>query len=387
MRNNQGLIQFTLLLMSLVLFLTFATQGKEERRILELEQEKAQIAEEKKENRLEKEDDLLFVVSLLYDEYQHANRYYIVLEATAKVHQEPGEESPVVATVRRFDFLTHTDDVLPWTVKGTEEIWYPVTVSQEKTIGKGFIKSTEVEEREFRFDRMEALIRRIDAASKEGALTRIESHRHPRKESAKGFISLEKQEHPVLLEDGTLVRYLFTKDRYSRVEIVSTGQRYYVESGFVADRSLIENPHRIIAIDRKNQNEAAYQKEGERWVRVSQTMATTGTLGPYAMPTPLGFYSAMEQKEQMVYYADNRTQLQGYAPYAIRFTGGAYIHGVPVDFQIQNSGERRTPPMQEYSGSIGTIPLSHKCVRNYTSHAKFLYEWYVKNEMVVIIFE
>lgn len=70
-----------------------------------------------------------------------------------------------------------------------------------------------------------------------------------------------------------------------------------------------------------------------------------------------------------------------------RFNGGAYVHGVPVNYLYSEKGERITPPKIEYSKSIGTVPLSHKCVRNYTSHAKFLYDWYREDETIIIVIE
>ena len=59
------------------------------------------------------------------------------------------------------------------------------------------------------------------------------------------------------------------------------------------------------------------------------------------------------------------------------FTDGAYIHGVPVN------APRKT--QIEYSPSLGTTPRSHMCVRNATSHAKFIYDWAPVNELLFCI--
>lgn len=69
----------------------------------------------------------------------------------------------------------------------------------------------------------------------------------------------------------------------------------------------------------------------------------------------------------------------GYAPYASRFTDGAYIHGVPVN-------EPRKTQI-EYSWSLGTTPRSHMCVRNATSHAKFIFDWAPVNETIIFVLE
>lgn len=70
------------------------------------------------------------------------------------------------------------------------------------------------------------------------------------------------------------------------------------------------------------------------------------------------------EKVKMVFLKDGSKETGGYAPYASRFTDGAYIHGVPVN-------EPRKTQI-EYSWSLGTTPRSHMCVRNATSHAKFI---------------
>lgn len=81
----------------------------------------------------------------------------------------------------------------------------------------------------------------------------------------------------------------------------------------------------------------------------------------------------------MYYFHDGTRDLAGYAPYACRFTNGAYIHGVPtsdVDAEII-----------EYSSTLGTIPRSHMCVRNASSHSKFVYDWVKIKESVVFVID
>ncbi|KAA4668286.1 L,D-transpeptidase, partial [Bacteroides ovatus] len=41
----------------------------------------------------------------------------------------------------------------------------------------------------------------------------------------------------------------------------------------------------------------------------------------------------------------------------------------------------------EYSPSLGTTPRSHMCVRNATSHAKFIYDWAPVNETIIFVLE
>ena len=49
--------------------------------------------------------------------------------------------------------------------------------------------------------------------------------------------------------------------------------------------------------------------------------------------------------------------------------------------------ERVDPGHREALTSLGTTPRSHKCVRNFTSHAKFIYEWAEIGKTIVIVIE
>ncbi|MGL5636936.1 MAG: L,D-transpeptidase, partial [Bacteroidales bacterium] len=64
---------------------------------------------------------------------------------------------------------------------------------------------------------------------------------------------------------------------------------------------------------------------------------------------------------------------------ANRFSGGAYIHGVPVELPAT--------ALIEYSPTLGTSPRSHMCVRNATSHAKFIYDWAPVDATIIVVID
>ena len=137
----------------------------------------------------------------------------------------------------------------------------------------------------------------------------------------------------------------------------------------------------VIFVDRLDQNIATLERmdKGE-WKIRSMNPATTGRHAPpYAQETPLGMYLLQQKKSRMVFLKDGSAATGGYAPYASRFTNGAYIHGVPVNVP-------RTA-MIEYSWSLGTTPRSHMCVRNATSHAKFVFDWAPTERSLVVVIE
>ena len=139
--------------------------------------------------------------------------------------------------------------------------------------------------------------------------------------------------------------------------------------------------HRVAFVDVTNQNILTAERTGDcEWVIRSMNPATTGVhKPPYAQETPTGIFVVQEKKAKMFYLKDGTNTIHGYAPHASRFTNGAYIHGVPT--QSVNAS------IIEYSWSLGTTPRSHMCVRNASSHAKFVYDWAKTFNALVIVIE
>jgi lipoprotein-anchoring transpeptidase ErfK/SrfK len=176
-----------------------------------------------------------------------------------------------------------------------------------------------------------------------------------------------------------------TKTFY-KIRTLSFSGEYFVPKKYVSFRASIDKLTKVIVVVRKNQNEGVFEYIDDKWNLISYIYATTGDNSKYKEPTNLGYYMAIQKVDRFLYLDDVTKKIQGYAPYGIRFNGGAYIHGVPVDLVVKN-GIQVYPPTQEYLFTIGTVPRSHKCVRNYTSHAKFLYDWTEIGSTAVIVIE
>lgn len=192
------------------------------------------------------------------------------------------------------------------------------------------------------------------------------------------------------LPDGALVTIVAESELFYRVKSLNFEGELFVPKRFVSLSHSIGRLRQVIVIDRKNQNEGVFEYQDGYWKMISFSYATTGELARYKEPTPLGYFMGIQKVSKFIYLDDVTRQIDGYAPYAIRFAGGAYIHGWPVDFapgQVVGKSIVGWPPMRESSATLGTLPRSHKCVRNYTSHAKFLYDWYVPGELAVIVIE
>lgn len=180
--------------------------------------------------------------------------------------------------------------------------------------------------------------------------------------------------------DGELVKILVDSSGYAKVEHVNIGKEWFIPKKYINILGDTVVFSKVIFVDRTNQNIATMEKVGTKWLVRSMNPATTGLhRPPYKQETPVGVFVLQEKIIRMDFYKDGTTEIGGSAPYANRFCGGAYIHGVPVDLP-------RTEQV-EFSKTLGTTPLSHMCIRNATSHAKYIYGWAPVNGTLVFIFD
>lgn len=180
--------------------------------------------------------------------------------------------------------------------------------------------------------------------------------------------------------DGSLVRLLDDSNRLFRIQTIYTNGEWLVPGKYVKPIADSITFTKAIFIDVTNQNIATLEHVDSKWLVRSMNPATTGQhRPPYAQETPSGMFIIQEKKAKMIYLADGSQKTGGFAPYASRFTNGGYIHGVPVNVPHQS--------LIEYSPTLGTTPRSHMCVRNATSHAKFVYDWAPVNATIVFVFD
>lgn len=181
--------------------------------------------------------------------------------------------------------------------------------------------------------------------------------------------------------DGSLVKIIDPGDnsKFMTIENVNFRGRWLVPKKYTKTISDTMVFHKAIFVDLTNQNIATAEKSGNKWLIRSMNPATTGLhRPPYQQETPTGIFVVQEKKPKMIFLKDGSTETGGFAPWANRFTNGAYIHGVPVNAPGKN--------MIEFSSTLGTTPRSHMCVRNATSHAKFVYDWEIIEGTIIFVF-
>ncbi|MDL2309172.1 L,D-transpeptidase [Bacteroidales bacterium OttesenSCG-928-B11] len=184
-------------------------------------------------------------------------------------------------------------------------------------------------------------------------------------------------------EDGSLLRVIKDTDSsaFLLVEHVYIGGEWMVPKKFVKLISDTVTFSQVVFVDRTNQNIAAIEKKSQgEWLIRSMNPATTGVKRPpYQHETPLGIFVVQEKKVKMYFLVDGTNEIAGYSPHASRFSNGGYIHGIPVNYPRQ--------AIIEYSNTLGTIPRSHKCVRNASSHAEFIFNWAPTEQSLVVVIE
>lgn len=179
--------------------------------------------------------------------------------------------------------------------------------------------------------------------------------------------------------DGALVSIVRDSANYLLVIPASCGGKWWVPKKYV-DRLGGADFRKLIFVDRIHQNVASIERGDSVWLVRSMNPITTGLQRPpYKRETPPGVFVVRGKLESMPFLKDGTIEMGGFAPWASRFSGGAYLHGVPVNYPDK--------VVLEYSGTLGTTPRSHMCVRNATSHAKFIYDWAPVGESLVIVFD
>ncbi len=182
--------------------------------------------------------------------------------------------------------------------------------------------------------------------------------------------------------DGAIIAIKNKTKTHTLIYSKTLKDSFYTPSKFVkafADSCIIKQ---AIFINRKQQTQVSLERASSRhWDVISLTPCSTGIDSlPYYFPTPLGAFAIQEKKYKMFYLINGtKDEIAGFCPYASRFSGGAHIHGMATVYPNEK--------IVEYSKTLGTSPRSHMCVRNATSHAKFIYKWAKTMQSVVFVIE
>lgn len=180
--------------------------------------------------------------------------------------------------------------------------------------------------------------------------------------------------------DGSLVKILSRSGNFSKVQLKDIDGVWYIPNRYIETLSA-RSFNKVVIINRTFQNVVTLERVGGVWKIRSKNPITTGKDKlPYSFATPLGVFVAQNKLKRMDYMKfGSDTEMGGYSPYATRFSGGGYFHGFPVDLP-------RTSII-EYNNSLGSLPISHMCVRSSASHAQFVYNWAEVDRSLFIVID
>lgn len=363
------------------------------------------------------------IIDLGYKNHPVFMKYFLVRNSRVNIRQLPNIQSPVVTTSSRNSKIRIVE-----TVQGQQmtksNLWHKVEYYKKGEARYGYVYSGLGYVREFQFRKMVETISKLKGDVDSATTAYISNYKNynglapkindgkvvdefgkERTQSAPAYVLPNRKSKARYLGDGHLVSVIGQADGYYNVKSLTTNEEYWVPKKYVTHRNSIKELKQVVVVDVTNQNEAVFSYIGDnKWQLQSFVYATTGAQAKHKEPTEIGNFMAIQKKDKFIYLDDETKEIDGYAPYATRFNGGAYIHGVPVAYikepiikeedlatNTEDSAEVKTdvvateeeeveyklidPGKVEAISSLGTVPLSHKCVRNFTSHAKFLYEW------------
>jgi hypothetical protein len=346
--------------------------------------------------------------NIKYNQYAIAYDYFLVTTNSLNVRELPTTESQITKKISYFDKVNIIQEVQGQYLSSyASDSWYRIFWHENGVIRYGYVFSKLGEARSFRFSEMLDEVKSLQKTIEENKVGYIYNYKNvngfplayqggnmdaygnSRSQSAPGYIDINKSDFRYF-PDGMIVSILAEVEDYYKVSTPMFEGEYFIPKKYISFKNAPEQLKKVIVIDDLNQNEGVFEWSNDHWELVSYIYATTGVNDKYSYETPKGHFMAVEKKPYFLYLEDGTSRISGFAPYAVRFSGGGYIHGVPIDFKLGQNQYNTEPtnPInhEEYLFTIGTTPRSHKCVRNFTSHAKFLYEWTeIGSTMVIVI--
>lgn len=177
----------------------------------------------------------------------------------------------------------------------------------------------------------------------------------------------------IFVPDRSVVKIISRGATTSRIKALSIPEELIVPNSKLNKRPFIKPDFRkVITVDLKNQNLMIFEKDSSnQWNLISYVYSKTGTPSAIGFETPRGYFTVSNGKFVMD-YNDENGQKQGNARFALRFCGGGYLHGTPINLQEEVNREFY---MKQKELTLGTYPGTRKCIRTTEPHAKFLFDW------------
>ena len=205
-------------------------------------------------------------------------------------------------------------------------------------------------------------------------------------QSIEGYMNSKKEGEHINIPDQTIFRVIGEENDMLKIETPMYGGPYYIQKKeeLYKKTDITSKVNKCIAIDPESQTEGVFERDPKtgKFQVVTYSFVTTGKdNGGSSYETPHGAFLVAFTRPYMLFtgrarQGDTRKSagksglvIAGQANYAVRFSGGAYMHGIPASFGAGAGAKAYT------ASKIGTYKESHKCVRHYDDQIKFIVGW------------
>ena len=201
-----------------------------------------------------------------------------------------------------------------------------------------------------------------------------------------GYTKANKEGEIINIPDQTIFKIIGEENNMLKIETPFYGGPYFIEKTegtYQKAENIKEKVNKFIAIDPHSQTEVLFQRnpETEKYEVVTYSYVTTGKDGWGSYETPHGAFLIAFTRPYMTFARHARAgdktlpgrsdlTIGGIAKYAVRFSGGGYMHGIPVGLNFKGSTLNTGPALK-----IGTYKDSHKCVRHFDDQIEFIVGW------------
>ena len=201
-----------------------------------------------------------------------------------------------------------------------------------------------------------------------------------------GYTKANKEGEIINIPDQTIFKIIGEENNMLKIETPFYGGPYFIEKiegTYKKAENIKEKVNKFIAIDPHSQTEVLFQRnpETEKYEVVTYSYVTTGKDGWGSYETPHGAFLIAFTRPYMTFTRHARAgdktlpgrsdlTIGGIAKYAVRFSGGGYMHGIPVGLNFKGSTLNTGPALK-----IGTYKDSHKCVRHFDDQIEFIVGW------------
>ncbi len=267
-------------------------------------------------------------------------------------------------------------------------IWYKVRFSN----GVGFLPDIAGDVRTFRFEKMVERINDVESFINENNKKKqvVASTNSYAPNPYNKDMDREKDKYGISIDQNIIGVYkpenleLHIPDR-SILTVLKKGKTTsevkvegIPESPLVIENKYISNYpkvskgfNKVIAADIANQNLGVFEKINGEWTLISYAYVKTGLESLLGFETPRGSFIVPTIKYEMG-YRDLYGKDAGIARYAVRFSGGGYMHGTPLEHV---EGFNNDLFIEQKEKGLGTYKGTRKCIRTTIEHGKFLFEW------------